>query len=456
MLSDDLRRRIQSGAEPTRPRRAIRYRRTLLTVVAACLTLAFGIGAAAAAFSYYERFISRMGEDVRGLVQPLGQVSQAQGIQMEVLAAVHNGDTAIIYLALTDEKSHRIDEGTELLHIDMGDGIMAHAVQVDYDTETATAVFKVESNSFGDTHFGSKPVTLTVHSVLTGVTQHEGLATGLTVADIIAANPQPSLVYEAPSSGFGVNYGASEATASAMADAIDAATMPLLEHNSAPITTQNPAWATIGAAAVVDDLLHIQFQPDSTTGLYGYTDFYLSAPGTTDDTYMNLLANAEIRRGATTEVGPRSFPEYLEQIIELPAGVAYEDLAISVRGQSCTARIDGGWQATFTLDDKPPQLTTADNLGIDLNGWTIDHITVSSIGASAKAHGQQTGDSAMLDMQVYLKDGTQVGTHSVSISGSSDDAIFSKISFTRPIDLREVDRLLVNGVPIPLHPQSPE
>ena len=95
VLSDALRQRIQSGAEPTRPRKAVRSRRILLTCVAAALTLVFGIGAAAGAFPYFERFIFRMGEDVRPLVQPLGQVSIAQGIRMEVLAAVHDGDTAI-------------------------------------------------------------------------------------------------------------------------------------------------------------------------------------------------------------------------------------------------------------------------------------------------------------------------------------------------------------------------
>ncbi|MGD9559624.1 MAG: DUF4179 domain-containing protein, partial [Oscillospiraceae bacterium] len=414
VLSDDVREKIRQGAQPAPRRRPVRFRRPALIAVAACLVLACGIGVAAGALPGFERFIERMGEDLRTLVQPIAVTSTQQGIRMDVMAAVHDDESAIIYLSLADEEQNRIGPDTELFDLSLGEGTMVHATQVDYDPENETAIFRLEAHLFGGEELHTAaPLTLNVHSILTGVAFHEGVDTGLTVANILAANPKPETVQEPAISGFGVSYGAGENAAAVAAELetqIDSGAMRYLARGSAPLAASAPAWAGLGAAGVIDGYLHLQIEPVSDAGRFGNTHYYLRYPGAPQDTFMDTLTSAEVPRGESFEYGMRQVPEYVEQILELPKNVLPENMQLFVGGASCEEHIEGDWRVTFTLEDRPAQYVSDTGLGIDLNGWQVDSVALSSIGAAAYASGEQSAESDALEMEVYLKNGQMAKT----------------------------------------------
>lgn len=456
VLSDALREKIKSGAQvPPRRSRPVRFRRLALTALAACLVLMLGLGVAAGVFPYFERFIERMGEDLRDVVQPLGEASVQQGIRMELLAAVHDGGNAIVYLALTDEAGARIDESTQLNHIEMQPEGFLHASQVDFDAVNRTAVFRLETAIFNETDMAGEPLELTVHSILTGVTHYEALDTGLTVADIAAANPEPEVYYEKKEGSYGISHGANAEVAEAIDAALAAGTMPLLVRNSAPVQLSAPYWVEAGAAGVIDGMLHLQYEPVGDAGRYGYTSFYLEYPGVGDDPYYGSpLTSAYINLGKASTEGYRDYYEYSEDILELPAGVPTSEVRLMATGMGCDESIEGAWCVGFTLDERPAQLVSADALGIDLNGWSVERIAVSSIGITALCAGEQTLESDSLLMEAFLADGTPVKTYSASIGGTPDGRTVSKVSFARPVKLEDIAELRVNGEAIALHPEA--
>ena len=84
-----------------------------------------------------------LGRQTLSFLQPVNQVSEADGIRMEVLASMRSEDTAVVYLTLRDTTGQgRIQENTQLWNYHLEGASFAHAEQVDYDPETGSAMFR--------------------------------------------------------------------------------------------------------------------------------------------------------------------------------------------------------------------------------------------------------------------------------------------------------------------------
>lgn len=464
VLSPQLKEKIRAGtckaagspaAEKKKP---IRLRRAVTVAVAACMVLVLGIGVAAGVFPWFDWFIERMGEDMRESVYPVAATDTQDGVRMDVLAAVNDGDAAVIYVSLTDEEAQRIDETTQVYELSAKGIPLSWGEQVDYDAETGSAIFRMEVSHGED--LGGKEITLTLGSVLVGTARHESIDTGLTLADIIQQNPQPqvngtNLLDDTgtPVNGFGGYYGRDPQAAEPIFAALNAGTMPLLQRGSMPLDAENLPWLQITAAGVVGDYLHIQHQPAGEGGAYSTLDFYLSYPGGPQEPFEVALAAVQVNLGETQQVGYHQLSEYYETILQIPQDVPYEDISIAARGTTCEGIIQGGWSTTFTLEYPAEVLSAA--CDIDLNGWKVERIAISPIGITAYASGEFTAESEALSMELWMKDGTMAEITTTSISANyqvegSAPSIMEHNSFARPILLEDVDKLVVNGEEIAL------
>ena len=106
--------------------------------------MVFGLSVAAGAIPAFETFLEHMGGDLRQLLQPINKMAADNGIQMDVVAAVNDGHTAVVYLTLQDmENKGRIDNTTRLTEVTANSGFGGFERQVHYDTETGAATFRL-------------------------------------------------------------------------------------------------------------------------------------------------------------------------------------------------------------------------------------------------------------------------------------------------------------------------
>lgn len=444
-MKEQTRQRLASPPK----RRLPKKRSFVLTAAALGLAMVFGVGVAAGAVPGFERFIGLMGEELRPILQPVSKAVVQNGIRMEVLAAISDGETAVAYLSLADNEGRRIDETTELYSIDFGGGPFSWGTMVHYDEETGEAIYRMEGSS--TEKLAGTQTSITIHSILTGCETVSGLDTGLTLADIQQGNPVPLLrgtnQLDAdgwPTGSFSINYGPDATAATLLDAAYTSGQLPLLKEGVPPSQSPLPG-IEISAAGVVDGLLHLQYRPATEAGRYGLTEFSLQWPGMPEE---GRLTTATLGLGKETAVGYHHLYNAYEQMLELPANVPPEDVKILMEGTTCDELIEGGWAIDFTLNDSPRTLVS-DEINLDLKGWTARCVSVSSIGVTVYADGEIGENSDYLDIQVYLTDGTAVESNSSTCSASGDDIRLSMV-FNRPVSIYKIGRVLLNGEEIPL------
>lgn len=442
---------VEPGGQRHRPHRV--KRRLAATVAAAVLVVVFSLGVTATVFGGFDRFIQRMGEDMRELVQPVELVDSSEGITMEVLAAIADGENAVIYLSLTDDTGSRIDESTELYSVDVGDLGHCWGPQVDFDTETGTATYRLEVAGYNK-DLGGQQVPLRLSSILTGCQGRQPVDLGITVADVMAANPSPETFTYTPhgpndpgDGSYGMSHGEkSRLDPDALAARIDAGQLPLLVQGSAPMATGGESWVEITAIGVVEEMLHILYAPKTEAARYAHSQ--LAVNGDQDQSYENSLLSINIPLGPAEMEGNQTiYPAYTE-IIELPVDVPYDKMRLTLGGYTCEEHIAGDWQVDFTLEESPSIL--AADVELAFEGYTIHRVELGRIGVQAFGTGDFSVEKQAIELEVWLKDGTKVKIDSAQSSSGSDGAVSARENFARPLDLDQVDKVLLNGQPLEL------
>jgi len=68
------------------------------TIIAACLCLIFAVPVFAATAPSFTALLSKLGPKYKNQLQSINIVSENNGIKMEVVASMNDGETVIIYL----------------------------------------------------------------------------------------------------------------------------------------------------------------------------------------------------------------------------------------------------------------------------------------------------------------------------------------------------------------------
>lgn len=448
-LSPVMREKIKAGAgvAPTpKKRKPMRLRRTLVTIAAACMAMVFGLAAAATAFPGFETFIANMGEDLRQLVQPIAEEITDDGICMQVVAAVNDGDTAVVYITLQDLEGDRIDETTELYDRNLGDGMMGFAHMVYFDEETRTATYRMES--MGTETVSGKKITVNVSALLSGGEWQENIATGLYLSDVMALNAQPAIVVPDPLGSMGFSYSVNPATNKKLEGMMEQTSIAVLQPDANPTTLPKTDLLTISNIGIVDGFLHIQQKPQEMERLNIILP-YLMYPGQSDE---RPLAVAYASFGTPETYGDGVYAPYNEHIFELPQDVPPQDVQLALTAYTYQLYVEGNWKVTFVLDESPPVRTA--ECAIDMNPWLLQNITVSNVGVTGYGTGETTEYSDYLDIVITLDDGSTVEyAGSVSMRYNDDDSFSIKYNFARPINPEDIQTVTVNGQVVPLQNQ---
>lgn len=466
VLSEALRARIKSGAAPARKKKPIRLRRWVLAATAACLVLVYGVGVAAGAFPGFERLVDWLGEDKRALVQPVMLQSDGDdatdGITMEVLAAVNDGEAAVVFLALNDP-SGRIDAHTELYEMDISGAMLSNGGLAYYDETLNSAVYRLAGN--GSAMHGGQAVTVEVGSVLLGVEHFDAIDTGITLDELAALLPatqsaagaaQDNAAPEAAgaggmANGFSLSYGQDQAGAQALETQLRGGGIPLLQPAGEARILPQADWLSLDASGLAGDYLCLRYSPATEAGRYAYTEWFLTWPGGPQAAWEHVLSSADIPLGEAQQVGWHQLYDARQAVLELPSEVDPAAVTLALTGSRCEGLLEGGWQVSFTLDESPARL--AADCEITLGNVTVTRIMLSPIGLTAYSTGEpQPGDPGLY-MEAFFADGTSAEVISAySAHSYADDTAIQRYDFARPVRVEDIARVEVNGQVVQLVP----
>ena len=416
--------------EPLRVHRRSIARRALSVAAVFAVALVLSAGVLATSPGLAQQ-LAVLGRQTLSFLQPVTQVSEADGIRMEVLAAMRSEDTAVVYLTLRDTTGQgRIQENTQLWNYHLEGASFAHAEQVDYDPETGSAMFRLTGEDVT-----SDKVTVRVEAFSSGIEYYPPTPTGWTVAELAELQPTPALSYPTLDHGWGMLNGPGDQK---LEQQVESSSLPVLKQQfSYPV--EGLDWLTVQAVGVVDNALHIQLRQDEDLGRFCSVNLSLAnADGEESGQAVLDVALDEPEAGFSS--GTR------EYVLPLPQDADPADWELYASGVNCTVASNAGWQVTFELE--PAHADRTGSCDLDTGSWQLQQVSLSSLGITIEGNGELYADSLDLTPVVILQDGTQPEFISSSVSTDDQGNIVYRMLFRTPVDTSQVATVTLSGQPV--------
>ena len=416
--------------EPLRVHRRGIARRALSVAAVFAVALVLSAGVLATSPGLAQQ-LAVLGRQTLSFLQPVNQVSEADGIRMEVLASMRSEDTAVVYLTLRDTTGQgRIQENTQLWNYHLEGASFAHAEQVDYDPETGSAMFRLTGEDVT-----SDKVTVRVEAFSSGIEYYPPTPTGWTVAELAELQPTPALSYPTLDHGWGMLNGPGDQK---LEQQVESSSLPVLKQQfSYPV--EGLDWLTVQAVGVVDNALHIQLRQDEDLGRFCSVNLSLAnADGEESGQAVLDVALDEPEAGFSS--GTR------EYVLPLPQDADPADWELYASGVNCTVASNAGWQVTFELE--PAHADRTGSCDLDTGSWQLQQVSLSSLGITIGGNGELYADSLDLTPVVTLQDGTQPEFISSSVSTDDQGNIVYRMLFRTPVDTSQVATVTLSGQPV--------
>lgn len=419
-----------------RPLRPVR--RVLALAACFALVLAVGSGVLAAAPELKQK-LAVLGEQTIRQLQPVNQTSEDQGVRMEVLAAVTDGQVAAVYLSLKDTAGlGRIGPDAEMYTPEISGAFFTRSEVVDYDEAAGAAILRLTGD--GSRQLAGKKITVSTTSITSGLNFNDPVDTGYTMAQVQQLAAGTQVEYRA-------EHHAWSSTGPDMeryGELVDTGRMATLIGWGETLELPGVDWANVNAAAVVDGQLHIQVNQLGGMGQVNRLSF-----GLVDEAGQEVdCTELELELGQDHDLGVfRSYNDLVEYVLIPPAGYDMADLHVMLETMTYDQFIQGQWSTTFLLEEAARSLNIA--CDVDMKPWRLTSVQVSPIAVTATGSGEMTVDSLSADLEVWLADGTRVESSSASLQ-AGDEEIITRYIFDQVIDIDQVAKVTLNGEELPL------
>lgn len=419
--------------EPTL--RRTRMRKAVSIPIVAILSIGVLTGAAAAMnivdLSAVLHFLDKSRLDI---LSPVNRSSEDQGIRMDILGAVRDGDTAEIYVALTDLTGHRVTDTLDVYDFSVTGGRANNAQLVHYDETAKKAIvrFLVQGEHLKDR------ITVKISSFLTGSQTNEDIDVDLNWSALLERQTEDAIVTLDPmkdwiSGGSGPQY--DEITSQP--------SIPVLKPDQLHISVPGLAWVYISNVGMVNGKLHIQINPDAEMGTYNHGYFYF-----VDDQGLEQdILLAGLSYGSYEKDGVQMGGDYEEYIFDIPDIRELQHLHLKGKFTSYDAFVKGSWESTFDLKQSTAKKKAALQHASNQSNSGPLNVEVSELGVTLTGDLSEV-DSEHLDLRIVLQDGTTIGADSGFVQLDQD--IVKWIS-TETIPVSHVRELILNGISVPLH-----
>lgn len=320
-----------------RPKR--RLRRGLLTALVAVLLLGCITPALAANTPAVYQTLYMISPALAQQLMPVNESCEDNGVKMEVVSAVIDGNTAMVYLSLQDLIGDRFDETVDLfdsyhLNFPSRTGVAGHCDFVSYDEQTRTALFLVTLEQRDGAPIPTGKYTFSVRQLLSGKQTLEGIVIPLSLAD---ASIAPETLWIDSQSRDPYISGGSAAEAGSLPD------QALFLAPQAPLYEPADNLAITGMGWI-DNQLHVQLRIQNSLQLdpHGWLNLKTASGETINGDYTLYF---------TEHPDTDERTDYHEFIFDVtPEQVA--DYILYGSFYTASNLTEGNWQVTFRLEYK--------------------------------------------------------------------------------------------------------
>ncbi|MFZ7103319.1 MAG: hypothetical protein ACOWWO_11790 [Peptococcaceae bacterium] len=404
----------------TRKKRAIHNRLAVTAAICICIVLSIPVMAAIPSFHHV---LYKVAPEIAQFLQPVEMSSKSNDIRMNIIAAMNDEDTAVVYLTLQDLTGSRVDETVDLYNYSIkGFNAFTHDL-VDFDEKTNTATIRMLAHG-GEKLNGNK-ITLQLKSFLSDKIFSEDVRLDIEMKDIPNTKKLP-LDMSNLSGGGGPGFEELRRTG----------TVNILKpHKTEVIHIKGINFVSISGIGYGNGFLHIQTDWKESVDNHGYI-LLKDHLGNEVSPYANLSFNIDENDQVTS--GNR-YREYIYQIPKEELS-KYKAYGYFIANGHYT---EGDWQVTFKLNPVGETSLVAKNLEVD--GITIDALTVTPLGIHIV--GKQA-DIKDLDIQAITDAGERINYNSI-IRNSYNGIFKIKYVATLPVPIDTIEEIKINGSAIP-------
>lgn len=352
-VSNDLEGKIISGAKNKLTLR----KRPLMIAAIICIMVLISVPVMASS-SAFQNFLLLVSPKTAEKLQPIQLVSESNGIKLEIIAALNDGRSAVVYYTLNDMTDQgrigvKNDELMGDLHLTVGSG--SQGSLIGYDENTKTATYKMNafsSDILSDKSLGIQMSSLFADRINIGI-REKSYDTGIKIMDIISKTPE---VFEPKNSG----------------------RVSILKNDVMNIKIPGVDFLTISNAGFVDGKLHIQFKAKNSRDINPCTVFFKLKDGRQAETEM---MNFNVDETGRVKIGGTSYYEFVSDVNE-------DDLISStIQGRFSNYKSTvGDWKTSFKLKKVDVIEKTATN--VDLGEFIAEKVTITPLGILIEGSGE--------------------------------------------------------------------
>lgn len=394
-------------------------RRPVALAFVICICGMLSIPVMAVKVPTFNKLVHLIDTQVASFLQPIALVSEDNGIKMEVVAAMNDDETVIVYLTLQDLTGDRIDRTVDLYNYSInGVNMFTHEL-VDYDETTKTAMIRMIAN--GGNKMNGKKVTVRVSSFLSGKQYYDEIDTHITLADVINDIPTTiKLDMQNISGGGGELY----------SELQDKGIIDILKVDERIISFPNIDFTHISNIGYINGKLHVQTKWKKRVDDHGFV--YLM------DTRGEVVHPSNVHFGID-ELGDTMYGnDYIEYIFDIDPTQAsnYSLYGYFVKNDNYT---EGNWATTFRIEavDKATKVVK----DVDLGNVKLDEVIIEPIGINVRGH-MKSPDQIVIELT--MRDGAIV-SYDHAVSQESNDKLNVKYFPNIPIKIEDIKELRVNG-----------
>ncbi|NMB27955.1 MAG: DUF4179 domain-containing protein [Tissierellia bacterium] len=402
----------------------INKKKLLRIAMVTCICLVLSVGVLAATVPSFNKILPIVSPEIASILQPIGMISEDNGIKMEVVAAYNDAEMAVIYLTMQDLTGGRIDESLDLYNYTLSEGALFNSQIIDYDEETKTATLRIQAN--GGEKMNGKKLSFAVKSFLSGSLVFDEVETGINLTDIedVSSQTMP-LNMEHVSGGSGTMFDSWE----------EQGTIQVLKGDEMNISLPQIDFMHISNIGYIDNKLHIQTKWVGD-GIDDHGYFYFTdAEDNALDIYPSTVHFGIDELGNTKDRG-----DYIEYVFDLE-GIDPKEVFLRGYFESNGRYTEGDWKTKFKLQSVSPEKEAECNF--DFGTWELDRIQVSQIGVTLLGIGQYD-EMSNPQIQVNMTDGTTQDIE-LSTSFSQNEKISLKYLSNVPLDSTMVESVNLNG-----------
>jgi hypothetical protein len=434
-------------------------RRPLGIAAAVCLCIALALPVMAATIPSFNRLVSLVSPQIAQKLQPIELVSVSNGIRMEVVAAMNDDDTVVVYLTMQDLTGNRIDESMNLLAgFSISGANMLTSEIVDFDAKTKTATLRL-MGSGGDQLEGQK-VTVRINSFMSGKNVYREVDPGVDLTALLqnpettalAMNNSPGGGGKLYPSGDGARWTVSlpqapETTVFDMNNSPggggelypilrEQGTIEVLKKDALRIPLPGIDFAEISNIGRVDGRLHVQVRW-SCDGVENNGYLYLT------DAAGNMIYPSNVSLNYKAE----GTSKYEENIFELDktelGGLKLKGYFVSYDRQT-----EGNWQTTFKIE----AVTKAQEAACDIEtaNMKITRVAISPLGITIMGSGKapDPDTSHNLAIAAIMTGGKRVDDFDTTNTLNENGKIIIKYMPGSLLDVKNVRAVDINGTTI--------